>query len=113
MPFKEYEGMLPDMDADALVVDDISHHETEKLIELYRPDIICAGIKEKYVIQKSAVPCKQLHSYDYGGPSAGFAGAVNFFREIDRMVNARVWSYATPPWEDASTPALMGKVTRP
>ena len=113
VPFKKYEGMLPDMDERALVVDDISHHETEKLIELYRPDIICAGIKEKYVIQKSAVPCKQLHSYDYGGPYAGFKGAVNFYREIDRMVNARVWSYAAPPWEDETAPTLMGKVARP
>jgi nitrogenase molybdenum-iron protein alpha/beta subunit len=25
---------------------------------------------------------KQLHSYDYSGPYAGFIGAVNFYREI-------------------------------
>jgi len=31
-----------------------------------------AGIKEKYIIQKSGVPMKQLHSYDYSGPYAGF-----------------------------------------
>ena len=35
------------------------------------------------------VPCKQLHSYDYGGPYAGFRGAINFYREIDRMVNTQ------------------------
>ena len=49
-------------------------------------------------------PCKQLHSYDYGGPYAGFAGAINFYAEIDRMVNAKVWSYVKPPWE-TETPA--------
>ena len=49
-----------------------SHLETEKLIEFYKPDIFCAGIKEKYVVQKSGVPLKQLHSYDYGGPSYNF-----------------------------------------
>jgi nitrogenase molybdenum-iron protein alpha chain len=32
---------------------------------------------------------KQLHSYDSGGPYAGFKGAVNFYREIDRMVNSQ------------------------
>ena len=36
---------------------------------------------------------KQLHSYDSGGPYAGFKGAINFYREIDRMVNSQVWKY--------------------
>ena len=45
------------------------------------------------------VPLKQLHSYDYGGPYAGFAGAINFYREIDRMVNSRVWQLVGAPWE--------------
>ena len=35
------------------------------------------------------VPCKQLHSYDYSGPYAAFTGAVNFYREVDRMVNTK------------------------
>jgi len=99
--FHEYEGMMPNMDRDALVIDDISHYETERLIEMYRPDIFCAGIKEKYVVQKMGVPCKQLHSYDYGGPYAGFRGAVNFYREIDRMVNGSIWSMVESPWQKA------------
>jgi hypothetical protein len=53
----------------ALVIDDISHYEMEKLIEIYKPDIIGSGIKDKYVVEKMGVPCKQLHSYDYGGPT--------------------------------------------
>jgi nitrogenase molybdenum-iron protein alpha chain len=105
--FKEYEGMIPDMEKDSLVIDDISHFETEKLIDHYKPDIFCAGIKEKYVIQKAGVPLKQLHSYDYGGPYAGFKGAVNFYHEIDRMINSRVWSYLTAPWQ--KNPELSAK----
>jgi nitrogenase molybdenum-iron protein alpha chain len=97
--FKEYDGMMPAMKDKALVIDDITHHESERLIDLVRPDIFCAGIKEKYVVQKMGVPCKQLHSYDYGGPYAAFKGAVNFYAEISRMVNANVWSHLTPPWE--------------
>jgi nitrogenase molybdenum-iron protein alpha chain len=96
----DYEGMMAEMKNGALVIDDISQHETEKLIEIYRPDIICAGIKEKYAIQKSGVPMKQLHSYDSGGPYAGFQGAVNFWREIDRMVNSKVWKYLKAPWQE-------------
>jgi len=98
LEFRDYVGMMPEMDEDTLVVDDLSHHETERLLEIYRPDIFCAGIKEKYGVQKMGIPCKQLHSYDYGGPYAGFRGAINFFNDIDRMVNMKIWSYVTPPW---------------
>ena len=98
--FKDYDGMMAEMKAGTLVIDDISQFETEKLIEIYRPDIICAGIKEKYAIQKSGIPMKQLHSYDYSGPYAGFKGAINFYREIDRMVNSKVWKYLKSPWQE-------------
>ena len=46
---------------------------------------------------------KQLHSYDSGGPYAGFKGAVNFYREIDRMVNSKVWKYLKAPWQETRT----------
>jgi nitrogenase molybdenum-iron protein alpha chain len=111
LPFKDYEGMMPAMDDRSLVIDDISHYETERMIEIYRPDVFCAGIKEKYVVQKMGVPCKQLHSYDYGGPYAGFRGAINFYREIDRMVNTRIWSMIHAPWEN-SDPAIDAEYVR-
>ncbi len=98
MEFRDYVGMMPQMDDDVLVIDDLSHHETEKLLEIYKPDIFCAGVKEKFGVQKMGIPCKQLHSYDYGGPYAGFKGAINFFNDIDRMVNMKIWAYVTPPW---------------
>jgi nitrogenase molybdenum-iron protein alpha chain len=99
MEFRDYVGMMPEMDDEQLVIDDLSHHETERLLEIYKPDIFCAGIKEKYAVQKMGIPCKQLHSYDYGGPYAGFKGAINFFNDIDRMVNMKIWSYVNPPWQ--------------
>ena len=96
--FQDYDGMMRQMKKESLVIDDISHHELEKLIEHWKPHVIGSGIKDKYIVEKMGVPCKQLHSYDYGGPYAGFTGAVNFYREIDRMVNSPVWGYVTPPW---------------
>jgi len=99
--FNDYNGMMTEMEKGSLVIDDISHYEMEKLIETYHPDVFCAGIKEKYCVQKMGVPMKQLHSYDYGGPYAGFRGAINFYRDIDRMVNAKVWKLIRPPWHDA------------
>ncbi|KPK35088.1 MAG: nitrogenase molybdenum-iron protein alpha chain [Nitrospira bacterium SG8_35_1] len=97
--FKDYEGLLPDMDQGTMVIDDLNQYEAEKLVEMMKPDIFCAGIKEKYSIQKLGVPMKQLHSYDSGGPYAGFKGAINFYKEIDRLVNSRVWSYMQAPWQ--------------
>ncbi len=98
--FKHYEGMAPDMDQGTLVIDDLNQYEAEKLVELLKPDLFCAGIKEKYSIQKLGVPMKQLHSYDSGGPYAGFKGAINFYHEIDRLVNSKVWSYMKAPWQE-------------
>lgn len=103
--FSDYEGMMRQMAKDTLVIDDISHYELEKLIELYKPDVIGSGVKDKYVIEKMGVPCKQLHSYDYGGPYAGFKGAINFFKEIDRMTSSRIWQLQRAPWHQESVAA--------
>jgi len=98
--FKDYEGLIPDMEKGTLVIDDLNQYEAEKLVEMIKPDIFCAGIKEKYSIQKLGIPMKQLHSYDYGGPYAGFKGAVNFYKEIDRLVNSKVWGFMKAPWQE-------------
>ncbi|MCA1988614.1 MAG: nitrogenase molybdenum-iron protein alpha chain, partial [Desulfarculus sp.] len=100
LELKGYDGMIPDMPDKSLVIDDLNQYEAEKLVELIKPDIFCAGIKEKFSIQKTGIPMKQLHSYDSGGPYAGFRGAVNFYREIDRLVNSKVWGYLKAPWQE-------------
>ncbi len=105
--FSDYKGMMPEMENGTLVIDDISQHESDKLNDWFKPDIFCAGIKEKYTVQKHGIPLKQLHSYDYGGPYAGFKGAVNFYKEIDRMANSKVWGYLKAPWQQ--NPELAAK----
>jgi nitrogenase molybdenum-iron protein alpha chain len=97
--FKHYDGMNADMDKGTLVIDDLNQYEADKLVEIMKPDIFCAGIKEKFSIQKLGIPMKQLHSYDSGGPYAGFKGAINFYKEIDRLVGSKVWSYMKAPWQ--------------
>jgi len=100
LKFKDYEGLAKQMDDGTLIIDDLNQYEAEKLVELLKPDLFCAGIKEKFSIQKLGVPMKQLHSYDSGGPYAGFKGAVNFYYEIERLVNSKVWSYMKAPWQE-------------
>jgi len=111
--FSDYEGMMRQMGKNTLVIDDISHHEMEKLIEIYHPDIIGSGIKDKFVIEKMGVPCKQLHSYDYRGPYAGFKGSINFFRDIERMLTTKVWKYTKAPWHDAAPAPEAPKPAEP
>jgi nitrogenase molybdenum-iron protein alpha chain len=105
--FKDYDGMMVEMGAGTLVVDDINQFETEQLLDIYKPAVFCAGIKEKYAVQKKGIPMKQLHSYDSGGPYAGFKGAINFYREIDRMVNSKIWKNLKAPWQES--PELSAK----
>jgi len=97
--FSDYRGMMPEMPDKTLVLDDCNHYELEQLIEYYHPDLVCAGIKEKYVVQKAGIPMKQLHSYDYMGPFAGFKGAINFYREIDRLLNSNAFKFTKAPWD--------------
>ncbi len=104
--FSDYEGMMSTMENQTLIIDDISQAETERMIEIYKPAIFCAGIKEKYAVQKTGTPMLQLHSYDYGGPFAVFKGAINFYKTIDRMVNAKIWGYVKPPWKTKVSPVL-------
>jgi len=106
---RDYEGMMTDMPSGTLIIDDISQYETERLLETYKPAVFCAGIKEKYTVQKHGIPMKQLHSYDNGGPYAAYRGAINFYHEIDRMVNSKVWDHIKAPWE--KSPELAARYT--
>ena len=107
----EYKGMMPEMSKNSVVIDDISQYETDMLIEKYKPAIFCAGIKEKYVVQKKGVAMKQLHSYDYGGPFAAFKGAVNFYEEIERAVNTKIWQLIKPPWDKKGDEIIASFIT--
>ncbi|AND86261.1 nitrogenase molybdenum-iron protein alpha chain [Clostridium tyrobutyricum] len=103
-----YTGLVAEMEDDTLMIDDINGHELEKFIKELHPDMFLTGVKEKYVIEKMGVLSRQLHSYDYTGPYAGFKGAVIFARELARGVYTPAWKYLTPPWK--KQPLLDGKV---
>ena len=44
LKFKDYGGLITDMPKKTMIIDDLNQFESEKLIELYKPDIFCAGI---------------------------------------------------------------------
>lgn len=110
IPIDTYEGMIKDMHKGSMVVDDYNEYETEALLKLYKPDILLSGIKDKYVIQRGGTPSRQLHSYDYSGPYAGFRGAVIFAHDVACAIYDPAWALVTPPWR--SEPTLQGTVTQ-
>jgi nitrogenase molybdenum-iron protein alpha chain len=97
---EDYAGIIPDMKNGSVVVDDLNHYETEAFLAELKPDIFMSGIKDKYVLQKAGVVSRQLHSYDYSGPYAGFQGAINFARDITMGIYAPAWKLVTPPWKN-------------
>lgn len=108
IPLSDYPGMNIEMKDGSIIVDDLNHFETEEFIKLLKPDIFSSGIKDKYVVQKMGIPSKQLHSYDYSGPYAGFNGAVKFAEDIAMAFASPTWNFITPPWK--SEPLLEGTI---
>jgi nitrogenase molybdenum-iron protein alpha chain len=108
---EEYKGIIRDMKTGSVIVDDLNHFETEEFLRLLKPDIFLSGIKDKYVLQKAGVVSRQLHSYDYSGPYAGFIGAIHFARDLTMGLYAPAWGLVTPPWK--TKPILEGQLGLP
>lgn len=104
-----YGGMIKEMENGTLMIDDLNHFETEELVKLLKPDVFFSGIKDKFVLQKSGIVSRQLHSYDYQGPYAGFHGAINFAHDLDMEIYSPIWDRIAPPWRNQ--PILSGDVT--
>ena len=90
------------MNKGSIVVDDLNQFEKEEFIKELKPDIFFSGIKDKYTIQKGGVLSRQLHSYDYSGPYAGFKGAVNFGRDVTMGIYTPAWGFTVAPWKKES-----------
>ncbi|MDR2108718.1 MAG: nitrogenase component I subunit alpha [Coriobacteriales bacterium] len=103
-----YEGMIKEMDNGTLMIDDLNHFETEEFVRALQPDVFFSGIKDKYVLQKGGTLSRQLHSYDYKGPYAGYAGAVNFAHDLLMGLTVPAWQMITPPWK--REPLLQGEM---
>lgn len=108
LPIESYDGLWADIADKAMITDDYNQFETEAFLKLLKPDIFFSGIKDKYIVQRSGVPSRQLHSYDYSGPYAGFKGALNFARDVTLAVNTPAFSLVQAPWK--SEPTLIGNL---
>jgi nitrogenase molybdenum-iron protein alpha chain len=71
----------------------------EEFAKKLNPDLIAAGIKEKYVFQKMALPFRQMHSWDYSGPYHGYEGFAVFARDMDLAIKNPTWDLIKNPWD--------------
>jgi len=101
----DYKRTSEYVDDGTIIYDDISGYEFEQLAENIKPDLIAAGIKEKYVFQKMALPFRQMHSWDYSGPYHGYDGFAIFARDMDLALNSPTWGLVKAPWKQAEVSA--------
>lgn len=94
----DYDRTAPEMAKGTLIYDDVSEFELEKFVEELKPDLVGSGIKEKYVFQKSGIPFRQMHSWDYSGPYHGYEGFAIFARDIDMAINSPTWGLVKSPF---------------
>lgn len=90
-----------------LIYDDATGYELEAFAEKLKPDLIGAGVKEKYIFQKMGVPFRQMHSWDYSGPYHGFDGFAIFARDMDMTINNPCWNKLQAPWKKPTPEALQ------
>lgn len=104
----DYQGMYPDMEEGSIVTDDLNHFETEEFLKALKPDVFFSGIKDKFVVQKSGMLSRQMHSYDYQGPYTCFQGAARFGHDLVMGLYVPAWSFIKAPWKNQAT--LIGKL---
>jgi nitrogenase molybdenum-iron protein alpha chain len=97
----DYQRTTHYTDPGTLIYDDVTAYEFEEFARKLKPDLIAAGIKEKYVFQKMALPFRQMHSWDYSGPYHGYDGFAIFARDMDLALNSPTWGLVNAPWKTA------------
>ncbi|MBD2313083.1 nitrogenase molybdenum-iron protein alpha chain [Desertifilum sp. FACHB-1129] len=95
----DYKRTAEYIDDGTIIYDDVSGYEFEQFAQQLKPDLIAAGIKEKYVFQKMALPFRQMHSWDYSGPYHGYDGFAIFARDMDLALNSPTWGLVKAPWK--------------
>jgi nitrogenase molybdenum-iron protein alpha chain len=102
----DYQRTHPELGDGVILYDDPSAYELEEFAKRLKPDLMGAGVKEKYVFHKMGLPFRQMHSWDYSGPYHGVEGFAVFARDMDIAINNPSWSLFQPPWTTLDPEAL-------
>jgi nitrogenase molybdenum-iron protein alpha chain len=99
----DYERTNSEIKDGVVLYDDPTAFELEEFAKQLKPDLMGAGVKEKYVFHKMGVPFRQMHSWDYSGPYHGVEGFAVFARDMDIAINNPTWALYRAPWETSAT----------
>ncbi|MGB5112912.1 MAG: nitrogenase molybdenum-iron protein alpha chain [Mycobacterium sp.] len=105
----DYTRTYTELKEGTVLYDDPTAFELEEFARRLKPDLMGAGVKEKYVFHKMGIPFRQMHSWDYSGPYHGVDGFAVFARDMDIAINNPIWDKFQPPW--AAEPAATADVT--
>jgi len=83
------EGLVGD---GTVVLDDANPAELEQFMMQQGADLLVGGVKERPLAYKLGLAFVD-HNHDRKHPLSGFAGAVNFAREVHDTVCSPVWQY--------------------
>ncbi len=67
----DYQRTYPQFGDATLIYDDPTEYELEQFAQRIRPDLMGAGVKEKYAFHKMGLPFRQMHSWDYSARTTG------------------------------------------
>ncbi|HEX3033205.1 MAG TPA: nitrogenase component 1, partial [Bacillota bacterium] len=97
----DYEIIRSLSEEGTVILDDTNPAELEKFIKEQGADILVGGVKERPLAYKLGIAFCD-HNHERKHPLAGFAGAINFAREIDSTINSPVWKYVR--WDEYEEP---------
>lgn len=89
---EEYETMNELVDDGTVILDDANPSELEKFMLEKGAHLLVGGVKERALAYKMGVAFID-HNHDRKHPLSGFAGAVNFAREVYSTVCSPVWQF--------------------
>lgn len=89
---EEYQTIHELVNDGTVVLDDANPSELEEFMLDQGADLLVGGVKERPLAYKLGIAFID-HNHDRKHPLSGFAGAVNFAREVYSTVCAPVWKY--------------------
>jgi nitrogenase molybdenum-cofactor synthesis protein NifE len=111
---EDYAELREVCDAGAVIVDDANPLELSKYIIEKGADLVIGGVKERPIAYKMGVGFCD-HNHERKIPLAGYAGMLNFAREVYESVTSPVWKLARDTASPVSnTPVVVQrKIQRP
>jgi nitrogenase molybdenum-cofactor synthesis protein NifE len=89
---EEYDTINDLVDDGTVVLDDANPAELERFMLGQGADLLVGGVKERPLAYKLGLAFID-HNHDRKHPLSGFAGAVNFAREVHDTLSSPVWKY--------------------